>query len=70
MVWRPYRMSGNGREVHDNDREWSGGSSGLPGVLEKPSRMVRKPPECPGLVVSLSRMSGSGREAHPEVREW
>ena len=44
-------------------REYSGGPSGCPGRVGRPSRMS-------AVVGSLSRMTGSDREALPDVREW
>ena len=63
----PSQKSGSGREAFPDVRdalpvvcEWLGGPPGCSRVVERPSRMFRRP----------SRMSGSGWEALPEVREW
>ena len=47
MVGRPSRMSGSGLEAFTGGRkalldvrEWSGGSTGCPGVVGRPSRMT------------------------------
>ena len=69
-------MSGTGREILPDVMEWSGGPSGCPRVVGRPSRIsgsgreafldVREwsgsPPEYPRVVGMPSRMSGSGRE--------
>ena len=56
------RMSGSGREDLPNVREWSGGPSGYPGVVRRPSLMT-------GSVGRPSLMTGSCREALSEARK-
>ena len=55
-------MSGNGREVLPDVREWSGGPQVCPGVVGRPYRMTQ-------MVGRLSRMSWSGQEALLDIRE-
>ena len=66
-------MSGSGREVLPNVREWSGGPPRCPGVVERSSWMFGSD----GRACRMSRsgqealgVSGNGREALPDVREW
>ena len=63
-------MSGSGREVLPDIREWSGGPPGCPGLLGSSYRFRYDSTEFPGVVGRPSRMSESGREALPDVREW
>ena len=53
-------MSGSGRDSLPDVREWSGGLSGCPGVVGRPTRMFERP----------SRVSESSREALRDVWEW
>ena len=63
-------MSGSGREVLPDIREWSGGPPGCPGLLGSSYRFRYDSTEFPGVVGRPSRMSGSGRETLPGVQEW
>ena len=56
-------MSGSGREALPDVREWSGGTPGCPGIIDRPSRMS-------GSGRSPSRTSGSSRETLGDVWEW
>ena len=77
-------MTGSGQLALPKVLKWSGGPSGCPGVVGRPSWMsgsgrealpdVREwsggPPGCPGVVKRPSSMSKSGWEALLDVREW
>ena len=70
-------MSVSGREALPDVREWSGERQPMTGRFSQMSRVVGKPPECPGVVGRHSRICGSGRKALPDVlealldiREW
>ena len=63
-------MSGRGRQVLPNVREWSGGPLGLTIVVGKTSRVIGRPSRMFGSGRRNSRMSESGRESLPDVREW
>ena len=53
-------MSTSGQETPPNIWQWSGGPTGSPGVVERPSRVSESSRE------SLQEV----REALPVVREW
>ena len=63
-------MSWSDWKALPDDREWSGGCPGCPGVVGSPSRVVGRPSRvvgmpsrCPGVVERPSRTTVSGREA-------
>ena len=79
---RPLRISGSGREVLKDIREWSGGPTGYPEVVGMPSRISRSGrdtlPNVPEWWEALldvrqlsggPRMSGNGQETLLDVRE-
>ena len=76
MVERPSRMSGSGREIHPEVREWSGGPPGGPegvgSTFRRPGSVREALPEVriwSGVVRTPFQRTGSGREALPKVRE-
>ena len=56
-------MSGSGREVLPEVREWSGCLLGCPGEVGRPFQNSWSGREA-------SRMSRIGGDAHPDIREW